>query len=104
MQCETLFDTLLRARKKVAIVAVAGSSIERIFRERDLDYFAESYDHQVTDRVRGLLEASSHDFIVAGLTDHGARLDPVTGKGTHGDDIPADMEVNHFFGFAPGHA
>ncbi len=46
LQCDTLFDALVRAGKKVAIIAVADSSMERIFRERDLDYFAEPYDPQ----------------------------------------------------------
>jgi hypothetical protein len=31
--------------------------------------------------------------------DHGAHIDPATGKGTHGDDIPADMDVTHFWKF-----
>lgn len=31
--------------------------------------------------------------------DHGAHTDPATGKGTHGDDIPADMDVAHFWKF-----
>ncbi len=148
LQCDTLFDALARAGKKVAIVAVTDSSMERIFRGRNLDYFAESYDPQVTDRVLRLLEDGSHDFIAAyqqqyddlmhrsgpespeaiqalkghvesfallgralsrswqnhnralmWITDHGAHLDPTTGRGTHGEDIPADMQVNHFFGF-----
>ncbi|MDI6739578.1 MAG: hypothetical protein QME74_04355 [Candidatus Edwardsbacteria bacterium] len=29
--------------------------------------------------------------------DHGAHLDPATGKGVHGDDIPEDMLVTRFF-------
>lgn len=31
--------------------------------------------------------------------DHGAHLDPATGRGTHGDDIPDDMEVTHYLAF-----
>lgn len=31
--------------------------------------------------------------------DHGAHTDPATGKGVHGDDIPADMDVAHFWRF-----
>lgn len=34
--------------------------------------------------------------------DHGAHSDPATGLGTHGDDIPADMDVAHFWRFRPG--
>ena len=31
--------------------------------------------------------------------DHGAHVDPATGKGTHGDAVPADMDVAHFWKF-----
>lgn len=34
--------------------------------------------------------------------DHGAHINPVTGKGTHGENIPEDMQVMHFFGFGKG--
>ncbi len=147
---DTLFDALIRARKHVAIVAVTDSSMDRVFRGRDVDYFAEHYDPDVTDRVLNLLDAGTHDVIVAyqqeyddvmhqstpegtealravehhieafrvvagafstswgtydraimWLTDHGTHVDAVTGKGTHGDDIPEDMVVEHFFGFQP---
>ena len=32
--------------------------------------------------------------------DHGAHTDPATGKGTHGDNIPADMDVAHCWKFS----
>lgn len=147
---DTLFDAMLRAGKKVAIVAVTDSSMDRVFRGRDVDYFAERYDTEVTDRVLNLLDAGPHEVIVAyqqeyddvmhqttpesgealravehhveafrvvadafskrwrtcdravmWLTDHGTHVDPATGRGTHGDDIPEDMAVEHFFGFQP---
>jgi hypothetical protein len=63
--CDTLFDALVRAGKRVAIVAVEGSSIDRMYRERGLDHFAEDYDPQVTARAISLLEADEHDLIVA---------------------------------------
>ena len=31
--------------------------------------------------------------------DHGAHVDPATGKGAHGENIPEDMQVRHYFGF-----
>lgn len=145
---DSLFDALVRARKQTAIVAVTDSSMDRVFRGRDLDYFAERYDPQVTDRVVELLEAGDHEVIVAyvqeyddlmhqttpesavalravehhvesfraiadayskywrgadrglmWLTDHGTHVNPTTGRGTHGDDIPEDMMVEHYFGF-----
>jgi len=44
---------------------------------------------------------SDEDAALVWLTDHGAHIDPVTGKGTHGERIPEDMTVNEFFGFYP---
>jgi hypothetical protein len=147
LQCDTLFDALLRAEKRVAIVAVKDCSIDRIFRDRSLDYFSEKYDPDVTERVISLLTTDRHDFIlayhqgyddtlhaetpysekalqaarnhVAGFArmaeafdrhweryrrmivfapDHGAHTDTITKQGTHGEDIPEDMELAHFYG------
>lgn len=151
LQCDTLFDALVRAGRRVAIVAVAESSIDQIFRGRDLDYFAETDDGDVTARAIALIAADRHEFILAYhqeyddllhettpfsdaailafrhhvgafgelieaaenswarhhqmvvfAPDHGAHVDPETLTGTHGDDIPQDMELRHFYRFAAG--
>lgn len=60
----TLFDRAISAGKKVAIVAIAGSSIDIIFRERKIDYFSEEYDPQVTNRTVELIKANEHDLIL----------------------------------------
>jgi hypothetical protein len=65
LRCDTLFDAFARAGKRSAIVAVANSSIDLIFRGRDIDYFTERYDPEVTDRVLALLQEDRHDLIVA---------------------------------------
>jgi hypothetical protein len=149
LRCDTLFDALVRAGRRVAIVAVTDSSIDRIFRRRNLDYFSESYDPDVTARAIALIEADEHEFILAYhqeyddllhettpfsdpailafrhhvaafgklveaadqywlghdramvfAPDHGAHLDPETMTGTHGEDIPQDMELMHFYSFS----
>jgi hypothetical protein len=41
------------------------------------------------------------DAALMWMTDHGAHIDRVTGKGTHGERIAEDMQVNEFFGFYP---
>ncbi|MFZ3231702.1 MAG: alkaline phosphatase family protein [Pseudobdellovibrio sp.] len=64
LKCDTLFDALLRAEKKVAIVAVKNSSVDMIFRDRKLDYFSMDYDPLVTVKALQLLEANQHDVIV----------------------------------------
>ncbi|MBC7714478.1 MAG: alkaline phosphatase family protein [Rhizobacter sp.] len=64
LKCDTLFDALLRAGKKVAIVAVKNSSIDLLFKERELDYFSMDYDPLVTAKTFELLEKNEHDVIV----------------------------------------
>lgn len=65
LKVETLFDTMIEAGKKTALVAVKDCSIDLIFRGRDIDYYSEKYDQQVTERVLELLEKADYDLIVA---------------------------------------
>jgi predicted AlkP superfamily pyrophosphatase or phosphodiesterase len=151
LECETIFDVLIHTRKKVAIVAVKDSSIDLIFKGREMDYYSEYYDPQVTVRAIELIKSDIYYFIVvynqeyddmlhkttpsspqcinatkhyiesfellkqaidnywqkynrmiAFTPDHGAHIDPETGKGTHGLNIPQDMRVYHFFDFSRG--
>jgi hypothetical protein len=64
LSCDTVFDALTRAGKKVAIVAVRDSSIDLIFRKRPIDYFSPTYDPLVTHQALDLLKANEHDVIV----------------------------------------
>jgi len=147
LACDTLFDALSRAGRRVAIVAVQNSSIDLIFRKRKIDYFSETYDEEVVERTLNLIAADQHDFIlayqqeyddkmhatvprspealramanhvrnfdrvaraardrwaitphvVAFVADHGTHIDPSTGRGTHGSNMPDDLEVRHFWG------
>jgi predicted AlkP superfamily pyrophosphatase or phosphodiesterase len=61
---DTLFDALTRAGKKVAIVAVKGSSIDLVFRNRKIDYYTEEYDPQVEARVLNILKLKDYDLIL----------------------------------------
>lgn len=151
LKVDTLFDTLSGSGIRTAIVAVKDSSIDLIFRNREIDYFTEVDDTEVTRRVVSLMEMGEHEFIVAyqqeyddtlyltlpesppaleamvnhiqGFSilgeafdkywrdynrvivfapDHGGHVDDVTGRGNHGLDIPADMDLVHFWGFRAG--
>jgi hypothetical protein len=64
LTCPTLFDALVRAEKKTAIVAVKDSSIDKIFRNRAIDYFSVDYDPLVTAKALDLLREGHHDVIV----------------------------------------
>jgi len=142
---DTLFDALTRNGLKTALVSVKNCSIDRIFRNRPLDYFSETYDPEVTARALELLGEDRFDLIVAyhqeyddvlhranpysteaveaavrhseafrrlveaaakawkgrrwiaaATPDHGGHILP-DGSGDHGEDIPEDMEVTHFW-------
>lgn len=65
LSCDTIFDALVRAGKKVAIVAVKDCSISIIFKNRAIEYFVEEYDSQVNDRLLKLFKNEDYDFILA---------------------------------------
>lgn len=147
LECDTLFDALVRADKRVAIVSVENSSIDMIFRNRDIAYFSEKDDEAVCERTLEVIRGDEYDVIiayqadyddnlhqsdpfspiciqalrrhirdfikmaeaanqhwkdkghvVAFTPDHGAHIDPSTGKGDHGLDIPEDMNLFHCYG------
>jgi hypothetical protein len=151
LTCDTIFDALIRAGKRVAIVSVKEQSIDLIFRKRKIQYFSELDDQAVTRRTIELIQSNKYDFIVAYhceyddilhekthycpeaiqalnndiaafsqladtmdvfwrrnnraivfAPDHGAHIDPESGKGTHGNNIPQDMHVQHYFGIKGG--
>ncbi|MDX2495356.1 MAG: hypothetical protein QNK27_10375 [Desulfuromusa sp.] len=147
LTCDTLFDALIRAGKRVAIVSVKEQSMDLIFRKRKIHYFSEPDDQAVTHRTIEIIKSDNYDFIVAYhceyddilhekthycteaiqalrndiaaftqladtmdviwqrnnraivfAPDHGAHIDPESGKGTHGINIPQDMHIQHYFG------
>ena len=151
LKCQTIFDVFIKAKKKIAIVAVSNSSIDVIFRERKIDYFSEKYDPEVTSKTLDLLENGNYDLIVVYhqeyddslhdtqplsdksikamknnirsfemiaetfnnnwkesnrlilfAPDHGAHIGIEDGKGTHGNNIPEDMIIQHYFGIYKG--
>jgi SAM-dependent methyltransferase len=65
LRVDTAFDALSRANRKVAIVAVTGSSMDLIFRNRPLGYYSEDNDAGVNRRALELIAADSVDLIVA---------------------------------------
>lgn len=146
---DSLFDALVRAGKRVAIVAVQGSSMSKIYAGKSLDYFFMPYDEQVAQKAVELIEKDEYDFIsvytqgyddamhltgtesavaleamrsqinifeeialavdkyyqahntvLCFCTDHGVHTKE-TGGGTHGADIPEDIDIMHFFGIKP---
>ncbi|MBT3231877.1 MAG: hypothetical protein HN356_03605 [Calditrichaeota bacterium] len=64
LEIDTLFDSVVEAGKKVAIVAVRDSSVALIFQDREIDYYSELYDPLVIRRAQKLIQADEHDLIV----------------------------------------
>jgi len=64
LKVETIFDVLPAAGKRVAIVAVLNSSIDRIFRERPVAYYSEPDDAAVLAKTLELLAGDSYDCLV----------------------------------------
>jgi len=60
---DTIFDALLRAGKKCAIVAYGKSSMGRIFLEREMDYYICESVPQANARAVELILRDEHDFI-----------------------------------------
>ena len=64
IKIDTFFDALIRAGKKVAIVATPLSSMANIYLERDLDYFICSSVAECNEKAIELILKDEHDVIV----------------------------------------
>ena len=60
---DTIYDALLRAGKKPAIVSSGMDSMSRIFLERDMDYFIFPTMEQANAKAAELILRDEHDFI-----------------------------------------
>ena len=95
---ETIFDALIAAGKKPALVTSRKCSLSRIFLERDMDYF--HYENgNITDvnaKAMELILRDEHDFIVI----YNGNYDAVMHKnGPESARTLAELRVNnHVFG------
>ena len=64
IQIDTVFDALIRAGKKPAIVSTAGDSLSKIFLEREMDYFIYPTAEEVHQKALELVKADEYDFIL----------------------------------------
>ncbi len=146
LSTDTLFDALIRAGKKPAIVSSEGDSISKIFLEREMDYFIYDNEEEVNEKAIDLIKNSDYDLITVYngnydstmhkfapeseksldvlkencrvfselvntakeswkdknslflfSPDHGCH--EIDGEcGSHGLDMPEDMDIVHFFG------
>ncbi|MBQ2957480.1 MAG: alkaline phosphatase family protein [Clostridia bacterium] len=149
IKIDTLFDALLRAGKKPAIVSTEGDSLSKIFLEREMDYYIYPTVEEVHAKAMELLAADKYDFILvynasydstmhrnapegeaslAALRDNMKKFDELAeavkthwtqhntligfapdhgcheidgGLGSHGLDMPEDLNILHFYGVIP---
>ena len=63
LTCDTLYDQLIKAGKKVAIVAMEDSTFLHIFTGREMDYFSAKNAAEIKEISLELLAKDSYDLI-----------------------------------------
>lgn len=61
---DSLFDSLIRAGKRIALLGHKGCSMSNIWLERDMDYFVIDNEGERAEKVRDLIIEDKHDVIV----------------------------------------
>jgi predicted AlkP superfamily pyrophosphatase or phosphodiesterase len=74
LKIETLFDQLIRAGKKIAIVADNTCSIGKIFLEREMDYFIYESEPAVNAKAAELILRDEHDAIIVYNGNYDSRM------------------------------
>lgn len=95
---DTLFDALIRAGKKPALITYGKCSLSRIYLERDMDYyhFEDGNIESVNCKAAEVILKDEHDFIVI----YNGNYDSVMHKrGPESPEALAELRVNdHMFG------
>ena len=63
IKIDTLFDAMIRAGKKCALVSTAGDSMSEIFKEREMDYYIYDTVEEVNAKAVELVIDDKYDFI-----------------------------------------
>lgn len=74
IRIETIFDALIKAGKRVAIIADPKCSIANIFLERELDYYIYPTYEEVNAKAAELILKDEHDFIVVYNGNYDSRM------------------------------
>ena len=64
IRIDTLFDAMLRAGKRVALITYGKCSLSRIYLERDMDYFIYPTVEEANAKAAELLLKDEYDFYV----------------------------------------
>ena len=63
LKCDTLFDQLINAGKRIAILAMEDSTFLHIFKGRKLDYFVAKNALEIKEKAIQLIETDQYDVI-----------------------------------------
>ena len=101
IRTDSIFDALIRAGRKPAIVATTNCSMSKIYHERDMDYFIYPTIGEVNNRAMQLIAEDRHDFIAV----YNGNYDSSMHKhGPEGPEALAELRCNarafQMFGFA----
>lgn len=87
IKIDTLFDALLRAGKKCAIVSTEGDSLSHIFLEREMDYFIYPTVDECTAKALELITEDRHDFILLYNADYDSTMHRYAPEGSESLEI-----------------
>ena len=91
IRIDTLFDALIRAGKKPAIISQTNCSMSKIFLEREMDYFIYPDADSVYAKAAEVLMKDEHDFVII----YSCNYDSVMHKtGPESPEALAELRVN----------
>lgn len=64
IKIDTVFDALIRAGKRPVIIADHGSSLSKIYLERDMDYFFYDTIEEINAKAAEIIIDDKYDFVV----------------------------------------
>ncbi|MBR7103771.1 MAG: hypothetical protein IKC65_02410 [Lentisphaeria bacterium] len=99
LEVDTLFDAFARTGKNVAICAINECSIDKIFRNRKVDYYSFRSDEGSFDCAMDLLKNKDYDLIVCYMTNYDHTMHK-TGTFSPECDIEARKAADRFTAFA----
>lgn len=88
---DTIFDALIRAGKKPAIVSTSGDSLSEIYLNRDMDYYIYDTVEEVDAKAVELILKDEHDFIVCYNKDYDAKMHRYSPEGV---EALAELRAN----------
>ena len=96
IKIDTIYDALIRAGKKPAIVSTAGDSMSKIYLERDMDYYIYDTLEEVNAKAAELIVADKYDFIAV----YNGNYDAIMHKyGPESMEAISELRINdHMFG------